>query len=181
MEYLKKFFNRTGWMSILESIIFLILGIVLMWKPQETVSVSTYLLGIVFIVVGVYKIINYFLKDGKYEIYNYDMAYGLIAIIIGMCTIIFSGTISSIFRIVIGLWIIYTAIIRMNLSLKLKSVDTNAWLYSLILALIMFICGLYVTLNSGTIVVTVGVFMVVYSVIELIESVIFMRNIKDLF
>ena len=65
--------------------------------------------------------------------------------------------------------------------LKLKSIDTNVWIYSLLLAIMMFICGLYVTLNSGTIVVTVGIFMIVYSVIELVESIIFMKNMKELF
>lgn len=181
MEYLKKFFNKSGWISIIESLIFLVLGIILIWKPEETVKVATYCLGIVFIVIGIYKVLNYFLRDGKNEIYNYDMAYGLIAIIIGMCTIIFSSTISSIFRIVIGIWIIYTSTIRMNLALKLKSIDTNVWIYSLLLAIMMFICGLYITLNSGTIIVTIGIFMVVYSVIELIESIIFMKNMKELF
>lgn len=181
MEYLRKLFNKSSWISILEAIIFAVLGVILVWKPEETVKVASYLLGVVFIIVGIFKIINYFLKDGKHEIYNYDMAYGLIAIIIGMCTIIFSSTISSIFRIVIGLWIIYTSTIRMNFALKLKSIDTNVWIYSLLLAITMFICGLYVTLNSGTIVMTIGIFMIVYAFIELIETIIFMKNVKDIF
>lgn len=45
----------------------------------------------------------------------------------------------------------------------------------------MFICGLYVTINSGAILVTVGTIMVVYSIIDIIEAIIFMKNTKEIF
>ena len=38
MESLKKIFKKTGWVSILESLIFAILGIVLVCKPEGTVK-----------------------------------------------------------------------------------------------------------------------------------------------
>ena len=47
--------------------------------------------------------------------------------------------------------------------------------------IIMFICGLYVILNSGAIIVTIGTIMIVYSVIDIIEDVIFMKNVKEIF
>ena len=67
MEYLEKLFKKTGWISILESVIFAILGIVLIWKQAETITFITYLLGTIFIVIGIVKIVNYFLSKGKYD------------------------------------------------------------------------------------------------------------------
>ena len=46
---------------------------------------------------------------GKYDFYNYDLIYGIIAIIIGIVTIIYSSAIGSVFRVIIGIWIIYSS------------------------------------------------------------------------
>ena len=107
MEYLEKLFKKTGWISILESIIFAVIGGILIWKPTETVTFLSYLLGTIFIIIGITKAVNYFLSKGKYDFYNYDLIFGLMAIVIGIITIVCSNTIGSIFRIAIGVWIIY--------------------------------------------------------------------------
>lgn len=181
MEYLEKVFKKTGWISILESAIFGILGAILIWNPNVIVKVIAYILGAIFIVVGLGKIINYFASKGKYDFYNYDLIYGVIATVIGIISISYSSAISSVFRIIIGIWILYSSLIRLNLSIKLRTMNVKAWIYSLILAIIMFIGGLYIILNSGAIVTTIGIMMIVYAVIDIIEDVIFMKNVKEIF
>lgn len=181
MESIEKIFKKTGWLSILTSIVFAVIGCILIWKPVETVKVISYVLGTVFIIIGIAKTINYFVSKGKYEFFNYDLIFGLMAIVLGIITIFCSDTIGAIFRIIIGIWIVYSSIVRISLSFKLKSMDTKIWIYSLILALLMFICGLYVALNSGSVVMTIGIVVVVYSIIDIIESILFMRNVKDIF
>ena len=57
----------------------------------------------------------------------------------GIVTIRYSSAIGSIFRIIIGIWIIYSALIRMGLSVKLKNMNLNIWIYSLIIAIIMLV------------------------------------------
>ncbi len=181
MEYIEKIFKKTGWISILESIIFAILGIIVIWKPEGTVKAISYILGVIFVVVGIGKIINYFSSKGKYDFYNYNLIYGLMACILGIVTIVYSNTIGSIFRIIVGVWIIYSSFMRMSLSVKLKTLKLNIWVHSLILSIIMFICGLYITMNSGAVIVTIGIMMIVYSIIDIIEDVIFMKNVKEVF
>ena len=181
MEYLQKLFKKTGWISIIEAVIFAILGIILVWKPVETLRTISYILGAIFIVIGLCKIVNYFLSKGKYDFYNYDLIFGLMAIVIGIITIVYTDTIGAIFRIIIGVWIVYSALIRISLSFKLRAMKINAWTYSLTLAIAMFICGLYIAMNSGSVVMTIGIIMIIYSIIDIIENVIFMRNVKDIF
>lgn len=103
------------------------------------------------------------------------------AVVIGIITIAYSETIGTIFRVIIGIWIIYSSLIRINLAMKLKAMDVNAWSYSLLLAVIMFVCGLFIAMNSGSVIVTIGIMMIVYSVIDIIEDVIFMKNVKEIF
>lgn len=118
--------KKTAWFSILESIIFAILGIILVCRPEGIVKMITWLLGTIFIVIAIIKIIIY----------------------------------------IIGVWIIYTSFIRINSAIQIKRLGSEAWMYGLILAIIMFLCGLYVIVNSSAIVVTIGTIMIIYSVID---------------
>lgn len=181
MNYLEKLFKKSGWISIVESIIFAILGIILIWKPEGTVKTISYLLGIIFIVIGIFKVIHYLTAKEKYNFYNYDLVYGLMAIVIGIITIVCSNTIGSIFRIAIGIWITYSSFVRLNLSLELKKIQSNVWISSLVLSIVMLVCGLYVIMNSGAVIVTIGVIMTISSIIDLIENIIFMKNVKEIF
>lgn len=181
MEYIEKIFKKSGWISLFKSIIFVILGLILIFKPEETVQAIAYALGGIFILAGIYKIINYYLSKGKYNFYDYDLAYGLAACLIGIIAIICNTKISAVFRIIIGIWIIYSSFIRLDLSVKLKNLDSNIWIYSLILSITMLICGLYVIMNSGAIIVTLGAIVIIYAIIDIIEDIIFIRNVKQIF
>ncbi len=180
MEYLEKVLKKTGVTSLVTSIIFAILGAILIANPEGTIKFIAIILGVMFGLVGLYKIINYFENRGKYDFYNYDIAYGVIAIVLGIVTICYSTQIGAIFRILIGLWIVYSAILRINLSIKLKAIESNVWIYSLVIALIMAICGIFIICNSGAVIVTLGVVVVIYSVLDVIESIMFLNNVNKL-
>ena len=137
MEYLEKVLKKTGVTSLVTSIIFAILGIILIANPEGTIKFIAIILGVLFGLVGLYKIVNYIENKGKYDFYNNDIAYGVIAIVLGIVTICYSTQIGAIFRIIIGLWIVYSAILRINLSIKLKTIASNVWIYSLIIALVI--------------------------------------------
>lgn len=181
MEYLEKMLKKTGYVSILESIVFIILGAILVWKAELAIKVISLILGLIFIIIGVTKVIEYFYMNKRVvEIYNYSLIYGLMAIVIGFITIYYSGTIETILRIIIGIWIIYSSFVKLALSLKMKQIESKAWIYGLVLAIAMFICGIYVVINAGTIIATVGVIMIIYSIIDIIEDIICIKNIKEI-
>lgn len=176
MESLKKLLKKTGWVSILESFIFAILGIILFCNPEGSVKVITGILGTVFIVMGILKIINYFAK-GVSGFYNFDLIYGLTSIVIGIVAMAYMNIIGSIFRIIIGVWIIYTSFVRINEAIQLRKLDNKIWIFSLLLAVLMFVCGLYTIINENAIIITIGAIMIVYSILDILENVIFMKNV----
>ena len=180
MENLKIILKKSGWVSMLESILFAILGIILVCRPEGTVKMITGIIGTIFIVIGFLKIINYFSSNGINDFFNYDLIYGLTSIVIGFVAMFYLNIIASIFRIIIGIWIVYTSFVRINASIQIKRVGSGAWIYSLILALIMFSCGLYVIINSNAIIVSIGIIMIVYAVIDIIENIIFMKNVNEI-
>ena len=177
---MKNFLKKSGWSDILVSIVFAIIGIFMIVKTDAALKVISYVLGGMFIIIGIIKSIDYFASKGKYDFYNYDLIYGIIAIIIGLVTIFCSGLIESMLRIMISLWIIYSGLVRLSFSLKLRTAQINMWSVSLILSIIMIIGGIYMLFQNGALVLTVGIIMLVYSVIDLIESAIFIKNVNEL-
>lgn len=180
MEYLKNLLKKSGWVSILESLIFAVLGIVLVCKPNGIMNIISYIIGAIFIIVGVVKIINYFQTNTKSDLYNYELLYGIMSAIIGIVMIVHADILSTILGIIIGMWIVYSSIIRASTAIKLRKINTNIWIYSLILAAIMFICGLYVIFDVGMIVQTIGIIMIIYATIDIIENIIFINNVKKI-
>ena len=89
MEYLKNVLKKTGWMSLVESVIFAIIGLVLIQNPEGTVKFMSYLLGAIFILVGVYKIVVHVMEKQNGGLYNYSFVYGIMAVVIGIITIAF--------------------------------------------------------------------------------------------
>lgn len=82
--------------------------------------------------------------------------------------------------IIIGVWIIYSALLRATSALKLREYKSNVWIYAIVLAVVMLICGIYIVANSGAIVSTIGVFVLIYSIIDIIENIIFLKNVNDM-
>jgi len=180
MEYLSKIMKKTGWSSLLTSIIFAILGLVLITNPEGAVKTVAYTLGTIFILIGIYKIISYIRNKDKYDFFNFDLTFGIIAIIIGLITIVYIKQIGTIFRIIIGIWIIHSAIMRMNLASNFKTIDSRLWGSSFTLAVLMLICGLYILFTANAILVTIGIIILVYSILDILESIIFLVNIKNI-
>ncbi len=180
MEYLKKILKKTGWSSIITSTIFAIIGIILIVKPETTITIITTILGISLIAIGGYKVFEYLRNKGQYDSYSYDLAYGIIAIILGIVVMAYWQEIGTIFRILIGLWIIYSSVIRVTLSLQLRSAKSKVWIYSLVIALIMLTCGIYTISNAGTVVIAVGIVILIYSILDIIEGIIFLNNLKKI-
>lgn len=178
---MEKFLKKAGWTSVITSLIFALIGLIMIYNPETTMIFISTILGIFFIVVGLIKVINYFISRGNSTLFTNDIAWGLIAIIIGLVTMVYSSTIESIFRIMIGVWIIYSGFTRFSLSFRLKNVNDRLWAIVLTLAVLMIVGGLYVTFYPGALIVTLGVIIFVYAIMDLIQSFIFMKNMKDIF
>lgn len=178
---MEKILKKAGWTSVITSLIFALIGLIMIYNPETTMIFISTILGIFFIVVGLIKVINYFISRGNSTLFTNDIAWGLIAIIIGLVTMVYSSTIESIFRIMIGVWIIYSGFTRFSLSFRLKNVNDRLWAIVLTLAVLMIVGGLYVTFYPGALIVTLGVIIFVYAIMDLIQSFIFMKNMKDIF
>lgn len=179
---MEQFLKKIGWTSIITSLTFTVLGIIIVYNPNTTFQIISYVLGAILIAYGVLKVIEYFKVKGSYDLYNYELVYGIIACLLGIVVIVCSGMIEALLRILIGIWIVYSGAMRLGLAMKLQKLDADnkIWVPVLLIALAMLICGLYIIAVPGTVMMTIGIIMVIYGIMDIIEEVIFMKNVKDI-
>ena len=172
----KKFLKKSGWTDIIVSLIFVIFGIMLISRPEAIVSVISILLGAIFIVMGVLKIIDYY-SNGKQD--NYLIAIATVLILVGIIIMFCSNIILSVFRILIAIWIIYSGIMNLQTAIVWKDYKSRLWLLTLLLAIATIVVGIYILINTGAILQTIGVAILIYGLANIIESFIFIKKIDN--
>ena len=71
--------------SLFSGIIFFVIGLFLFLRPDTFVKTISYVFGGVLILIGLFKTLNYYIKDKNLKVVNRnEMAFGLTAIILGI-------------------------------------------------------------------------------------------------
>lgn len=180
LDQVRKAIKSAGIMSLIESILLGVLGVIVVLNPDTTMTVISYIVGGFLIVFGVYKIINYFAVRGMYDFSNNQLLSGVVAFLIGVLVIMLGAEIGGFFRVIIGIWLIYAALARMNTSIKLHVAGIKSWGYVLLVAALMMLIGIFILFNAGAVISLVGWAMIGTAVLGAIDDVIFLTNIDDL-
>ena len=144
MKYLK---NIKG-IYICACILFMIIGLMLIGFPEFSMVAVCYIIGIMLIVLGVIKICAYFAQD-KYNIaFQFDLALGILSVIIGVCTIIHHNWIINLLPIIIGIMIIADSLFTLQASLDAKRFGLPRWYLLLIFSAVSVILGLVLVFKS---------------------------------
>lgn len=162
--------------SIFTSILFLVLGILLVINPGEMVRFITYIIGVIFCIFGSIKLFSYY--KFKNEVSNIQLTLGITAIIIGIIIMFCNGVIEFVIRLVMGGYILASGINKLIVALNSKNYN-DKWIGLLVVSLLFIICGLYIILRSNIILSTIGVVLIIYSSIDIISYLMYPKN-KDI-
>lgn len=180
IESLSHNLKQSAWIAIFESLATIILGALLIAWPDVVIKVISYIVGVFFIIKGGYQVINYFIVKGQKDYFNNNLLFGVISLLVGIAVLIMGEGIANVFRIVIGIWMIYESLVRINTAIKLHSAGIDNWKYILIIALLMLIIGIFITFYEGAIISLIGWMMIVTGIIGIIGDIIFVQNVNSL-
>ena len=172
----EKFLKRSSWTDIVISIIFVIFGVLLVAKPEATVGAISVILGILFIAMGTLKLIEYYTSDTKEDLL---LTVALLALIFGLIILFASDSVLAFFRVILGIWIIVTGVMDLQTILIWKQVKSPYWTASLILTILMILAGIIILINQEIVLTAVGILIIVYGILDIIDRFIFMKKIKD--
>lgn len=169
--------KSTSWMAILESLIVGALGVMLLINPDGMFKIIFYVVGIFLIIKGVYKIINYFAVHGKYDFYNNDLLYGIIALVFGILAVVLWEQLGKLIGIAVGAWMIYGALVRMNTAIKMHTAGIKEWFYVLLLSMIMLALGIYMVISASAVPMVIGWIMIAAAGIGIVDDILFIRHL----
>lgn len=170
--------KQSAWTAIFESLIILILGILFVAWPDTMNQAIAYVAGAFFLIKGGFQIVTYFMEKGQKDYFNNNLLYGVISIVIGIAAFIVGKDIANIFRIIVGIWLIYESLVRINAAMKLHTAGVPIWKYVLILALSILVLGIFVTFND--VATIIGWMMIVAGLIGIVSDVMFIQHINTL-
>lgn len=170
---MKKLINKNNQSSLISSILFLILGCILVSNPNELVKFITFIIGFIFFLMGISKVIIYYNDKKKLNIITNNIIYGVILIVMGIVIMFCNSIIEQILRFILGGFIVYTGVVNLLMAINLKKLNTKNWIVLFIISLIMIICGLYIILVSNLIFSTIGIIMIISSISDIVSYIIY--------
>ena len=172
----EKFLKRSSWTDIVISIIFVIFGVLLVARPDATVGAISVILGIVFIAMGVLKLIEYYTSDTKED---WLLTISLVSVIFGVVILFASDSVLAFFRVILGIWIIVTGVMDLQTIMVWKQVKSPYWTTSLILTILMILAGIIILINQQIVLTAVGILIIIYGIMDIVDRFIFMKKIDD--
>lgn len=173
---LEKFLKQTSWTNVVMSLIFIVLGALLIANPEAIMSVISIILGAIFIIMGILRVGEYFASNKEDK---YLLTIACVAILIGIIIMFCSNIILSIFRVIIGIWIIFSGALKLQTVFVWKDYKSRLWLLSLIFSILIIAAGIYVLVNTGAIGQALGIVIVAYGVVDVIENIIFIKKVDN--
>lgn len=167
-------------MSIIASILYAILGIIIIVNPVTTLNIVSIVISIAAIVYGIIiSIIN--ITDIKEES---NLTFGILLVILGIALLIYPSSLTVLISLGVGIWFISNSVSRIKLAILLKNAKESAWLIILCSAIITLLVGIsfiFTPLISAiSITIANGILMVIYSIVDIFGIIFIKKNIDKI-
>ena len=143
--------------SLLNPIIYLVLGILLIFKSNEVVELLFYVLGIIVIIYGIKSFVLYYQNKEVVQYKNINLTIAIASVIIGVLLIILSGILEASIRYVLGFFFIFMGISRLLTSISFNNYKN----FSTISNIVLIALGIYSIFFSNAVLVIIGVILVI--------------------
>lgn len=180
MENMEVRIRKMNITSIIFSIIFILIGTFLLARPEDAIHLVSYALGIILIVWGVISVITFFTDKESQNYLDFGFIVGVFVLIFGIIILVKPDTIASIIPLLLGIWMLINGVTKLSYSLTLN--NNKSALSSIIISLIIVLLGILLIINpfqgAKKLVQILGISILVYSVLDLIECFSIKRVMK---
>lgn len=165
--------NRVSDMFL--SICIFIIGICLLLWAETVTNLVSQVFGTLLILYGIYQLIIYFRSQDKKVI---TLIYGIVFLIIGIVLVVRPTIVSEIISFIIGIYIIFMSIKNIGLALEFKDGPNYKLGVGLGIAEIILgvLCVVGKMLIPNIVLRFVGLLLVIYGIINIIDAIIVPRN-----
>ena len=178
MDTLKKFKAS----SYAVSIIYIIVGLIMILNPNFVMDAVNYVIGILIIIYGIVYTITLYQKRNV-EIYGkFDLLGGVLCISFGLFLIFNPDSLVALIPFCTGIILLMDAIGFIFNSIKLKKLDYKSWLVNFFagLAFIAFAIVIIILVKEMTLLLLrfIGVFLIIDALLDFYTLLRFRKRVK---
>ena len=172
---------RKSW--ILSSIVIIVIGLILVLFPGQTLKSISYVMAAVALFMGVVDVIRYFLQDHTYPfIFQSDLVVGLLAIGLGIYMLKNPDTVITILPHVFGVLVAGCGIGNILRAIDAKKASIPAWPVMLGLAVLSVAGGVVILLNPFAalelVLIVIGACLIYEGVFDILTVVLFGKKVE---
>ncbi len=142
--------DRFKKMFLFLSIAYIVLGLIMIFNPQNFIEILCYVFGGIIIVYGLFNVIAYLSGRNSYDgPKNSELIRGVVSLFIGLFLVIRPAFIVNIFAVVLGIAVLIDGIYDLQLAVDIKENGYDKWFIHLITAIITIILALIIIFTSS--------------------------------
>ena len=168
MTHMKKGF-------LLSALAFMLLGLALLLWPEASLRLVCYLFGAVILIKGLLSVWGYVRAEERFFFDYFGLVFGVAAAALGVFLLIKPDTVVSVLPILVGLYVIVDAVVRLQSAFELKAMGYARWWAFLVLAGLSVVLGMLMVANPfetvQLLVMAIGVILLVEGALNLISGV----------
>lgn len=171
---------KTGYIII--SILLCVLGIVLIAVPDFSVTLLCVLGGGIMMLFGLVKIIGYCSKDLYRLAFQFDLAFGILFVVLGFILIIRTDAMVNLICIVMGICVLADALLKIQISIDSRAFGIKKWWLILAMAILTGVAGFLLIFwpseSIQTIMILFGIDLITEGVLNLITILTAVKIIR---
>lgn len=135
---------------IVMSVLFCVLGVVLLFTPGVSALWIGRLLGIGLILFGAIKLVGYFSRDLFRLAFQYDLAFGLLLMVLGIVTLSHPGDALSFLCVMFGIPVLADGLFKIQIAMDSRQFGIRNWWLVLVLAALTCVVGMVLVFRPMT-------------------------------
>ena len=167
---------------IIISILLCVLGIVLIAVPDFSVTLLCVLGGGIMMLFGLVKIIGYCSKDLYRLAFQFDLAFGILFVVLGFILIIRTDAMVNLICIVMGICVLADALLKIQISIDSRAFGIKKWWLILAMAILTGVAGFLLVFRPSEsiqiIMILFGIALITEGVLNLITILIAVKIIR---
>lgn len=167
---------------IVISILFGLLGILLIAVPTFSIAAIGILCGVILIVFGIVRLVGYFSKDLYRLAFQYDFAFGILLIALGAIMLWHPGSLMNFICITLGVSFLADGLFKIQIAIDSKRFGIREWWLILVLAILTVLFGGILIArpseSSRILTVLIGISMLCESILNIGTMITTVKIIK---
>lgn len=170
---LERALREFRWSFIITALVFIILGALLVLRPQLGIDMLSYTVGGALAIYGGFNILSFLFS--RERSLSFVLVIGVITAAIGIFALVSPTTIFDIIQIVLGLVICIDSLLGMKRASALRDLGLKSWWPILLLSVVTTILGVLFMVNKGlfgnTLMVAIGIVLLYQGVSDLVTVI----------